>query len=56
MKLMLPLAHYHTIYLFVKLFQINLMFIRFENYFIFIGPFINTLSTTSWILNIFVTH
>jgi hypothetical protein len=33
MKLMSPLAHYHTIYLIIKLIQINLMFIRLENYF-----------------------
>jgi hypothetical protein len=43
MKLLLPLAHYHTIYLIVKLFRINLMFIRLEDYSIFIGPFINIL-------------
>jgi hypothetical protein len=47
MKLMLPLSPYHTIYLIVKLFQINFMFIRLENCFIFIGPFIDTPSTTS---------
>jgi hypothetical protein len=47
MKFMLPLAHYHTIYLIVKLFRINFMFIRFEDYSISIGPFINTPSTTS---------
>jgi hypothetical protein len=55
MKLMLPLPPYHTIYLIIKLFQINLMFIRFEDYSIFIGPFIDTLSTTSWISNILTT-
>jgi hypothetical protein len=47
MKLLLSLPHYHTIYLIVKLFQINLMFIRLEDYSISIGPSINTLSTTS---------
>jgi hypothetical protein len=43
MKLLLPLSHYHTIYLIVALSRINLMLIRFEDYFISIGPFINTL-------------
>jgi hypothetical protein len=47
MKLMLPLAHYHTIYLIVKLFQINFIFIWLEDCFIFIGPFINTPSIDS---------
>jgi len=42
MKFMLPLPPYHTIYLIVKLFQINLMFIRLENCFISIEPFIDT--------------
>jgi len=56
MKLMLPLAHYHTIYLFVKLFRINLMFIRFEDCSISIGPSINIPSTASRISNILVTH
>jgi hypothetical protein len=41
MKLILPLAPYHTIYIIVKLFRINLMFIRFEDYFISIEPFNN---------------
>jgi hypothetical protein len=49
MKLLLPLAHYHIIYLIVKSSQINLMFIGLEDCFIFIGPFINALSTASWI-------
>jgi hypothetical protein len=53
MKHMLPLPSYPIIYLIVKLFQINLMLIRLEDYFISIGPFINTLLTTSWISNIF---
>ncbi len=44
MKLMLPLPPYHTIYLIVKLFQINFMFIRLKDCSIFIGPFIDTLS------------
>jgi len=42
MKLLLPLAHYHIIYLIIKLFQINFMFIWLEDYSIFIKPFINT--------------
>jgi hypothetical protein len=56
MKLMLPLSPYHIIYLIVELSRINLMFIKFEDYFISIGPFINTPSTTSWISNILVIH
>jgi hypothetical protein len=56
MKLMLPLPPYQTIYLIIKLSQINLMLIRLENYFIFIGPFIDTPSIVSWISNIFATH
>jgi len=43
MKLLLPLPHYHTIYLTVTLSRINLMFIRLEYCSIFIGPFIDTL-------------
>ncbi len=43
MKLMLPLPPYHLIYLIVKLFQINFMLIRLEDYSISIGPFIDTL-------------
>jgi hypothetical protein len=42
MKFMLPLPPYHLVYLIVKLFQINLMFIRFEDCSISIGPFIDT--------------
>jgi hypothetical protein len=53
MKLMLPLPPYHPIYLIVKLFWINFMFIRLEDYSISIGPFINTPSTISRISNIF---
>jgi hypothetical protein len=53
MKLLLSLLHYRTIYLIVKLSRINLMF---EDCFIFIGPFIDTPSIISWILNIFATH
>jgi hypothetical protein len=41
MKLMLPLPPYHTIYLIVKLFRINLMLIRLEDCSIFIEPFID---------------
>jgi hypothetical protein len=51
---MLPLPPYHTIYLIVNLFQINIMFIRLEDCFIFIKPFIDTSSTASWISNIFI--
>jgi hypothetical protein len=47
MKLMLPLPPYHTIYLIVKLSQINLMLIKLEDCSISIGPFIDTLSTAS---------
>jgi hypothetical protein len=56
MKLLLSLAHYHIIYLIVKLFQINVMFIWLKDYFIFIGPFINIPSTASRIFNILATH
>jgi hypothetical protein len=56
MKLMLPLPPYHIIYLIVKLSRINFMFIRFEDCFISIRPFIDTLSIVSWISNIFATH
>ncbi len=42
MKLILPLSPYHPIYLIVKLFQNNFMFIRFENCSISIGLFIDT--------------
>jgi hypothetical protein len=52
MKLMLPLPPYHIIYLIVKLFRINLMFIRLKDLFIPNGPFIDTPSTTSQISNI----
>ncbi len=41
------LSNYHTIYLIVKLIQINLMFMRLKDYSISIGPFINTPSTAS---------
>jgi hypothetical protein len=47
MKLLLPLAHYHIIYLIIKFIRINLMFLRLENYSIFIGPFIDPLSLAS---------
>ncbi len=47
MKFMLPLPLYHTIYVIVKLSQINLMFIRFEDCSIFIGTLIDTPSTIS---------
>jgi hypothetical protein len=47
MKLMLSLSLYHTIYLIIKLFRVNLMFIRLEDCFISIGPFIDTSSTVS---------
>jgi hypothetical protein len=47
MKFMLPLPPYHTIYLIVKLFRINFMFIRLEDCSISIGLFIDTPSTIS---------
>jgi hypothetical protein len=53
---MLPLAHYHSIYLIVKLIRINLMFIQLEDCSSFIGPFINTLSTALLISNILAIH
>jgi hypothetical protein len=56
MKLMLPLPPYHIIYLIVKLSQINLMFIRFQDCSVSIGPFIDTPSTASRISIILVTH
>jgi hypothetical protein len=56
MKFMLPLSPYHTIYLIIKLFQINLMLIMFEDYCISIGLFSDTPSITSRILNILTTH
>jgi hypothetical protein len=56
MKRMMPLPPYHTIYLIVKIFQINLMFIRLEDYFNSTKPFIDTPSIVSWISNIFVIH
>jgi hypothetical protein len=56
MKFMLPLPPYHTIYLIVKLFRINLMFIRFEDCSIFIKPFIDAPSIASWISNIVAIH
>jgi hypothetical protein len=43
MKLMMSLPHYHTIYLILKLSQINLMLLQLEDYSISIGPFINPL-------------
>jgi hypothetical protein len=43
MKLLLSLPHYHIIYLIAKLSRVNLMFLRFEHYFIYIGPSINHL-------------
>jgi hypothetical protein len=42
MKFMLPLSPYPHVYLIVKLFQINLTFIRLEDCSIFIGFFIGT--------------
>jgi hypothetical protein len=56
MKFMLPLPPYHTICLIVKLFRINLMLIMFEDFFISIGPVIDTPSIASRISNILVTH
>jgi len=47
MKLLLPLALYHIIYLIIKLIQINPMFLRLENCSISTRPFIDPLSPTS---------
>jgi len=47
MKLLLPLAHYHIIYLIIKLIRINPMFLQLEDCFISIGPFIDPLSPAS---------
>jgi hypothetical protein len=47
MKLLLPLAHYHIIYLIIKLIRINPMFLGFEDYSISIGPLTDPLSPTS---------
>jgi hypothetical protein len=56
MKFMLPLSPYHIIYLIIKLFWINFTLIMFEDYSIFIGPFIDTPSTTSRVSNILTIH
>jgi hypothetical protein len=42
MKFMLSLPPHHIIYLIVKLSRMKFMFIRLEDYFISIGPFIDT--------------
>jgi hypothetical protein len=47
MKFMLPLPPYPLVYLIVKLFQINFMFTRLEDYSISIGRFIDTPSHAS---------
>jgi hypothetical protein len=47
MKLVLPLAHYHIIYLIIKLIRINAMLPRLEDCSISIGPFTDPLSPTS---------
>ncbi len=47
MKLLLPLAHYHIIYLIIKLIRINPMLIRLEDCSISIGPFIEPPSPAS---------
>jgi hypothetical protein len=47
MKLKLTLPPYPPRLLIVKLFQINCMFIKFEDCSISIGPFIDPLSPTS---------
>jgi hypothetical protein len=47
MKLLLPLAHYHIIYLITKLIRINPMFLRLEDCSISIGPIIDPLSLAS---------
>jgi hypothetical protein len=49
MKHMSSLSFYHIIYLIVKLFRINFMFIRFEDYSISIGPIVDTPLIVSWI-------
>jgi len=41
MKFMLPFAPYRPVYLIVKLFRINFIFIRIEAYYISIGPSID---------------
>jgi len=43
MKLLLSLAHYHIVYLIIKLIRINPTFLRLEDYSISIGPFTNPL-------------
>jgi hypothetical protein len=43
MKLLLSLAHYHIIYLIIKLIWINPTFLELEDCSIFIGPFTNPL-------------
>jgi hypothetical protein len=47
MKLLLPLAHYHIIYLIIKLIRINLMLLRLEDCSISIEPFTDPLSYKS---------
>jgi hypothetical protein len=47
MKLLLPLAHYHIIYLIIKFIRINPMVIWLEDCLIFIKPFIDPLSPAS---------
>jgi hypothetical protein len=47
MKLLLPLAHYHIIYLIIKLIQINPMFLWLEDCSVSIGPFTDPLSPAS---------
>jgi hypothetical protein len=56
MKLKLTLPPYPPRLLIVKLFRINCMFIRFEDYSIFIGPFIDPLLPISQIPNLLTTH
>jgi hypothetical protein len=46
-KLLLPLAPYHIVYLIIKLIQINPKLIRLEDCPIFIGPSIDSLSPAS---------
>jgi hypothetical protein len=47
MNFLLPLAHYHIIYLIIKLIQINPKFLWLEDYSIFIAPFTDPFSPTS---------
>jgi hypothetical protein len=43
MRLLFSLAHYHIVYLIIKLILINPSFLWLEDCSIFVGPFINPL-------------